>query len=61
MIIRESVWEKIRSQFTESEKEHLRMNTVGEVVCPRGWVIDEDQLPKELKRKIKTVAIDKHE
>lgn len=35
MIVRKSVWERIRDEFTESEKEHLRMNMIGEVIARR--------------------------
>lgn len=52
MTVRESEWEKVRTQFTESEKEHLRMNMAGETICPRGWVVNENELPKELKIKL---------
>ena len=43
MILRMSEWEKIREEFTEMEKKMLNEAIVGETICPRGCVIDEDK------------------
>lgn len=52
MLIRETVWEKIRVQFSEEEKQQLRANVVGNAICPKGCIIDVDRLSIELSAKL---------
>jgi hypothetical protein len=52
MLIRDSVWEKIREQFSDAEKLQLREVVTGEAICPKGVLIDPDRLEPELKRKL---------
>ena len=44
LIITVSAWEKIRGQFSQEEKDKLNAAYCGEVVCPRGIVIDEEKI-----------------
>jgi hypothetical protein len=39
MLIRDTTWNVIRTQFTEEEKAQLREGVTGETLCPRGFVI----------------------
>ena len=41
MLIRDSEWQKVREHFTEDEKNFLRKCVTGELICPRGFTIDE--------------------
>jgi len=52
MLLRDSVWDKIRDQFTEVEKEQLRRAVTGEVICPRGITIESAQTPAALWKKL---------
>jgi hypothetical protein len=38
--IRDTVWNKIRNQFTEKEKAEMREHMCGETICPRGLSVD---------------------
>ena len=53
MLIREEKWELIRHLFSEEEKEILRGFIIGESICPRGWILDQDALPQSLEVKLK--------
>jgi hypothetical protein len=55
MFIRDSKWKTIRDQFTESEKEQLRSAVEGEVICPRGFLLNVDRLSEELKSKAQSL------
>lgn len=52
MLIRDSVWEKIREQFSEDEKVKLREAITGEAICPKGVILDPDALDKALAAKL---------
>lgn len=43
MLLRMSDWERIRDEFTEMEKKMLNEAITGEVICPRGCMIDEQK------------------
>jgi hypothetical protein len=44
MLISDATWKRIRERFTEEEKQALRDAYLGEVICPKGIVIDEATL-----------------
>lgn len=52
MLLRIEDWKRIRTQFTEVEKDELNAAIIGEVLCPRGCMIDELKLTSELSEKI---------
>lgn len=52
MVVRTIIWEQIKDKFSEEEKEELRDVFVGEVICPKGWHISEQSLPKYLREKL---------
>ena len=43
MLLRMSDWERIRENFTEMEKKLLNEAISGEVICPRGCIVDEEK------------------
>lgn len=43
MLLRMSDWERIRDQFTETEKKLLNEAITGETICPRGCIVDEQK------------------
>ena len=43
MLLRMSEWESIRERFTEAEKRVLNDAITGEVLCPRGCLVDEEK------------------
>jgi hypothetical protein len=49
----------IREQFSEEEKVELRTFVTGEAICPRGFVVDAENIPKPLQSKL-TSAIHNH-
>lgn len=53
MLLREQDWNAIRSQFTEEEKDKIRMAITGEVICPRGWTIEIERLPESIANKLR--------
>lgn len=57
-LIRDSVWETIRDQFSEAEKVNLRQAITGQAICPKGVVIDVDLLDMALRDKL-TAAVAK--
>ncbi len=52
MFIGNAKWLEIREQFSEPEKEELRANISGSVICPAGVTIDETKLNVALEFKI---------
>jgi hypothetical protein len=56
MLIRDSVWESIREQFSEDDKVELRKHVTGETICPRGFVVDTENIPEPLRQKFLNVA-----
>jgi hypothetical protein len=53
MLIQNRIWDKIRDQFSDAEKDALRKAIQGEAICPRGWVLDPDRLDTGLREKAK--------
>jgi hypothetical protein len=53
MLIRDTTWSKIRELFTENEKMDLRKCITGETICPHGFIINENDLTTELRKKLK--------
>jgi hypothetical protein len=47
------VWNAIRDQFVQWEKDQLNAAITGETLCPKGIVIDEKVLPSDLEAKLK--------
>ena len=43
MLLLMSDWERIRDDFTEMEKKMLNEAISGEVLCPRGCIVDEEK------------------
>jgi hypothetical protein len=58
MFIRDEVWLKIRLRFSEQEKLELRAAVTGEVICPRGFMIEHGDLDVDLRRKLDTAMED---
>ena len=56
MIITDAIWNRIREHFSEDEKATLRSAVTGEVICPRGFVIDADKLDAGLANKIHQIV-----
>ncbi len=57
LMIPDGVWEKIRDQFSEGEKVQLRLAVEGQVICPKGILIDPDAVGDEaLAAKIRTAV-----
>lgn len=54
MIIRDSKWSEIREQFTEEEKTELRKSVTGEAICPRGFIVDVENIEPVLRQKLTT-------
>lgn len=52
MLISDATWKRIRERFTEEEKQALRDAYLGEVVCPKGIVIDEARLDNDLAARV---------
>ena len=52
MLMRDAVWEEIREQFSEEEKVELRKAVKGQTICPPGFVVHTDELPKALDDKL---------
>lgn len=53
MLIRDSKWDEIRHLFTEEEKQQLGSAVAGQAICPRGYIVDEDQLEDALRAKLR--------
>jgi hypothetical protein len=52
MLIRDSIWDSIREQFSEEEKVELRKHVTGEAICPRGFCVDAESVPQPLQKKL---------
>lgn len=52
MILNWDVWDKVTHQFNEDEKEEICINLDGEVICPRGWSLDLNNLNFKLRIKL---------
>lgn len=53
MLVRMDDWKRIRENFSEFEKCCLNDAYVGESICPRGIVIDEQKAGPELVSKLR--------
>lgn len=53
MLIRMNRWEQVRQHFSEDEKRALNAAKTGEVICPRGIMIDEEALRPALRQKVR--------
>lgn len=53
MFIRDEIWNRIRGQFNEPEKEKLRAAITGQTICPPGCTVDESRIDDELRVKLK--------
>lgn len=51
MLIRDTVWDAIRGQFSEEEKSELRLHVTGETICPRGFCVEGENIPDPLRTK----------
>lgn len=54
MLIRDTTWSEIRECFTEEEKVALRECVAGETICPRGFIIETDDLAPALRDKLRS-------
>ena len=52
MFITDKTWDEIRDQFSEQEKSNLRKYVTGESICPKGIIVDEYAMTKELSDKL---------
>jgi hypothetical protein len=52
MIIRQSIWEQIRDEFTSDEKAAMSRAFRGEMICPRGFIVNPDALEAALREKL---------
>jgi hypothetical protein len=52
MLISDATWKRIRERFTEEEKRALRDAYLGEVICPKGIVIDDAKLDNALAARV---------
>ena len=52
MLMRDSIWNSIRGQFSEEEKVELRKHVTGETICPRGFCMDAEAVPQPLQKKL---------
>lgn len=59
MLIRDTTWERIRDKFSEREKIELRKAVTGEVICPRGFILEPTKLDVALEFKIEQ-AVKEH-
>ena len=56
MLIKMSDWQIIRNNFLDEEKEdELNAAIVGEVLCPRGVIVDEEK-SKEVCRRVRAMV-----
>lgn len=60
MYLRIKEWETIRAQFNDAEKKILNDAITGEVLCPRGAIVDEDRAG-EVAKKIRSLLGDRLE
>lgn len=60
MYLRLTEWLRIRENFTEAEKRILNEAVTGEVLCPRGAIVDEVKAG-EVAKKIRALLGDRLE
>lgn len=53
MLLRMKVWEAIRVRFVQWEKDQLNAAIVGETICPKGLIINDQVLPESITAKLK--------
>lgn len=53
MLITDQTWQRIRSQFDDTEKAALNNAVAGSCICPRGLVLEDSRMPPELLAKLK--------
>jgi hypothetical protein len=53
MFVRNSIWARIRGDFTQPEKDLLTAAIDGEMLCPPGYHVDETRLAPDLFRKLR--------
>lgn len=58
MFLQMTRWEEIRDQFSKEEKTCLNAAITGEVLCPKGCIVDNAQLGEKLELKLRS-AIEK--
>jgi hypothetical protein len=46
-------WTAVRGRFTAEERTRLNQAIIGQVICPRGVVLDTKALPTELTEKLR--------
>jgi hypothetical protein len=51
-------WNRIRRHFSEAEKDTLNNAITGEVICPRGCVIDETKAVEVTKKVTRLLGIE---
>lgn len=54
MLLQMAQWEKIRCHFSEEEKDKLNAAIDGQVLCPKGCILNESKLGEGLKEKLKS-------
>jgi len=52
MTITATRWAEIRDRFNQAEKDALTDAIQGQSICPKGWVVNENELEPELRAKI---------
>ena len=53
MILAKIFWERIKNEFTLTEKLELSNAYLTESICPQGVILDEEKLTPETKAKLK--------
>jgi len=56
MLIRETIWNVIRGEFSDDEKAEMITAVEGEAICPKGFIIDDKKLSAKLREKIRRVT-----
>ena len=46
-------WNQIRDKFTDDEKAKLNSLIIGQTICPSGIIIDDKELPDDIREKLK--------
>lgn len=54
MLLTMAKWESIRERFTEEEKAKINAAIIGETICPKGCILDEDKLGAQLLKQIRS-------
>jgi len=52
IVVRMDKWQKIRSQFSQGEKDALNKARCGDVICPPMLIVDRSKLSDELGSKL---------